>query len=757
MARQNATLIGLGEAQGKDPKAFTFQDPPLIAAPNTVITDLAGSPRTLPDPAKTLRPAFGNERISSGTIVLKPKERGPAGEPVWGFEGEDRVRFIGATWQNFSGTTGAYPYVGGGTTGEMIEITFYGTGLNILESSGSSRGLLASVDGGAEGANVLPDVGSLLSNRNYRPNIIYPIVANLALGTHTVRLRKSVSGYSLQSMGFEVITSGTQIRIPQGEILANGTKYTNPALRSIDYNTGFDGAPALNGRGGRVVEYMLPTGHVSKAIQQTDLTQRNLTDATHANEELLRSINFREFGANRADDFSTLADAVTDRAFIMDDGTTTLAGLAVRVFTSGGTLAAAPGVYTNGTTTAGGITLTFTGTGLDFVTNWGNSPETTSIYVDGILTGTIPYTANARSKLIKIVSGLPFGSHTVRLERGGGGSDFMNISDFLIYGPKRPTLPTGAVILQEYFLMANFVANATAGLFRISTGVLRKAAQREFLCVNGTGGTNDWALSGMSPANDIGGNNANTNRQNAYFEYTFFGTGFDLRFPTSTAGSANIQVSLQSLSTGGSLQNLTTTNFPSLVSSVYGTGVAFNAATGILDQLEASPALGNGFVVSGLPLALYKVRMLNNTASAYLLANAIDIITPVHYPNVKNGSLSLGPTVQFKSSQEVSGVDLTKAKAWLSFDGVNNLILASKNISAVIRNTGGVYYIFFDKPFKNNKYAEICSGNSFEVASIQSQKFHNSIQIQTANSAGANVDQPFSVVVFGELADEEDV
>lgn len=730
MGSTKSVLANIGSMLGKIPNSFTFQDPALINAPNTTILQINGSPRQLRDPSKTLNPILGTERIKVGFPILSTKEVGPNGEPVWRTsEDDDRVRLVG-NW-SMSSTTDGY-FTLSTTVNDYVEITFFGTALNILGKLDGARDWRASVDGGAEGANFINFTGSgVIGNRNYSQNQVVPVVSGLALGTHTVKIRHA-SG-NIVIYGFEIINSSSSIAIPQGEIFANGFKYINSTLQTSSYNSDFDGSPVLNGRGGRVVEYLSSSGIHGKVIQQTDAASAFLTTASHANEELLRRINFREFGSNRSDDFSTLADTVTDRAFTLDDGTTTLKGSAVRVFTSGGTLVNAPGVYTNSSGGAGGITLTFMGTGVDFITNFGNQSETTTIYVDGTSVGTVPYSANARNKLIKIASGLPYGIHTVRLERGGGGSDYMNISDFLIYGPKKPSIPSNSCEIKDYFLMGNYVAASTSadylGPFSKS-GCMFKSLLREMVYVG------SWSIGGIDPNAPGGPLVLSSSGTGDYIQHTFFGTGFEIG---GTYGAGTGFVFTLNIDGANYTGSAVATN-----STVWNSGASTWTASSTSGWLR----------VTGLSLGVHTIRLTKTGGTSVAQLSGLNIITPVHYPNSKIGSMSMGPKVPFQKDTDLTGVDLSKAKAWVMFDGPNSTIVASYNVAGVQTDSAGVYVIYFQKPFKNTKYVEVVSANSFEAASIFSQRRPSSLMVQTANSAGSNLAQQFSLAVFGELEEE---
>lgn len=602
---------------GNQIEELDFVSIPKIAVPFTTITDRA----QIPDLSQDLSVNFGVNRIPVGQIAKLENEFGPNGQSVFKLVNDrlDVIRFVGS-WSSQAVTGGVQ--AGTLVQNDYVEITFYGTGLNILTNVNTTFfDLRPSIDGGAEGANVMPNASPVLNSRNVTVLTVVPVASNLALGVHTIRLRNNgTAGQNIQSI--EILNETQNIRVRPGLQLVKGKRRTLSVEDLETFNSGFE-TGTLGTRGGRVVVYHKADGTIGKAVTPTDVAQLNLAAASHANEEVARVYNWREFGANRADDFSTVAGSSTDRAFTLDDGTTTLTGATIAINgASGGVALAIIGT--------GSITFTFVGTGLDVVrSDDAATIDVHTITVDGVNIGSLAAIGTANLvRTTRIVSGLPYGTHTVRITRSAG-SNGIGIRDFIVYQPKTPQIPATAKGIAAYNLMANFVANATAGELRMSTGVLRKAAVREFTYVNGTGGTSDWAINNGFTVYTAG-MNLETNRQNAYVEYTFFGTGFDFRFISASNRSANITVSLQALTSGGSLVAATTTNFPSLVSSVYGTGVAFNNSTGVLDQLDAAQTNGSGLVISGLPLGTYKVRFNNNTASAIIDINSLDIITPIH-------------------------------------------------------------------------------------------------------------------------------
>lgn len=620
-SEQDTNLLDIGNQI----EELDYVSIPKISVPNTQIVNRA----QIIDLSQDLNARMGVNRIQTQQLARVQNEFGPNGEPVFRVVNDrfDQLRFVG-NWTNYNANGGAGFQTSSST--DFCEITFYGTGLNLLGFFNSSTNITASVNGGAPSANIVPFTGSgVLTFRNYAANQIVNAVSNLTPGLHTVRLNFVTSSGQV-FFGFEILNETQNLRIRPGLQLVKGKARTLSVEDQEAFSSGFE-LGTLGTRGGRVVVYQKADGSIAKAVTPTDATQLNLASANHANEEVVRVYNFREFGANRADDFSTLAATASNRAFTLDDGTTTLVGLSAGVtsFSSIESLVAADSAATTD------YTFTFVGTGLDVTLFELGSATTkvTNVFIDGTNVGQINKVLDGRSKVVKIVSGLPYGTHTVRfnIPAAAGQSSPHNIQNFIVYQPKTPSIPAGAKAIAAYNDMADFAANTTAGVDTIATGVLRKTSLRELVYVNGTGGTSDWA-STLTVGTFINGTQVASDRLNAYVEYTFFGTGFESRFAAASNRSANITVSLQSLSTSGSLLAATTSNFPTLASSVYGTGVTFNSGTGVLDQNDAATTSGSGLRISNLPLGLWKVRFNNNAAGSFLSLDAIDIITPIHSP-----------------------------------------------------------------------------------------------------------------------------
>ena len=632
----------------------------LISATTTAGSPAAGTfyssiinRAAIPDLSQDLKARMGIERISVQQIYQLQNEFGSSGEPVFAALNDTfgQIRFVG-NWTNLVDNNGAYADTV--INNNYVEITFYGTGLNLLfVHSSATRTLTYSVDGGADSANILSTgYSSVLTGRNYAPNNIVPIVSGLSLGVHTIKITATTAAtQDIHVYGFEILNESSSVKIQPGIAYVGGQKLALSAQSSIAYNAAVTGT-----KGGRVLEYLSSSGARAQAFQAVNASAAYLTSADHTNEEIARIYRWREFGAGRTDDFSKSANGVvTNLVFTLDDGTTTLVTDSSFIFTTNSIENITPNAAGNF------LTITFVGTGLDILTNVGSgaSTDTFTATVDGTSVGSLG--AFTSLKTIKVASGLPYGTHTVKFTRVNVSGNAGAFVSFIVYQPKKPSLPLGAIELADYNVMADFVANSTAGLERISTGTLRKSGLREMI-YSGT-----WILSALDPTLFIFGYAATSSAAiNNYFEYTFFGTGFDCRLEAASVVSSTLNVTINGTS-------LTSANFPTAVFSTYGTGTGYNSGTGVLDMNDASTTRATGFVCSGLSLGRYTLRITTGNA-AQLNVNGIDIITPIHshksnlYGDLQN-TLSVGsnaisdnrkltPVKEIQSSQKFRGVAL---------------------------------------------------------------------------------------------------
>lgn len=602
------------------------------------------------DLTQDLKPRMGVERIATQQIYQLQNEFGPNGEQVFAAANDlnGQIRFVG-NWVNDNSTSGARI---DSTQNDFVEIVFYGTGLNALMLQwSSSLDARASVDGGAEGSNIASaSYSTVLNGRNYNANQVLNVVSGLTLGIHTVKIRNN-SANSFQVYGFELLNESSLVKVNPGISYIKGQKYVSAAQQSFAYNSAVTGT-----RGGRVLVYQSSDGTIGQAFQAVNSVAAYLSSADHTNEEIARTYSFREFGAGRGDDFSASVSGSNNLAFTLDDGTTTLVGSSVDTLSGisyGGVLLNANGSF---------LTITFIGTGLDFVRRDGanGGSDSYTVSVDGGTAQALASVGNTNQVLTKVCSGLPYGTHTVKIARVSAATYALGAIKFVVYQPKKPlsTLPAGSVELADYNVMANYVANATAGLETIAQGILRKTALRENIYI-GSG----WSATGVNPAAYVAGQGVGGAANGNSAQYTFFGTGFELRFYGFTSATTSALVTVD-----GSIPSGVTT-------SVYG-GAAYTAGTGSLN-MAAGSTLGCGFALSGLPLGLHTVKLTNNSASA-MQFETFDIITPIHstksnlYGDIQNtlpvGSCAISDNRKFTPSKD----SLPVQKAWAQAVGVTS-------------------------------------------------------------------------------------
>ncbi|CAB4125818.1 hypothetical protein UFOVP53_240 [uncultured Caudovirales phage] len=697
-----------------------------VTAPSTTIVNRAQVE------AGSLKAIAGVERIPCRSIVQSRTEFGSAGEPVYELDSKDsRIRFIGV-WTQTSAASGSQIY--SASVVSYAEIIFYGTGLNLLTVNDSalnySYGI--TVDGGVESTLAASGISNILSNRNYNPNTLTNITSGLTLGWHTVKIRPTNASYTLYFSSIEILNQRTDLAVLAGVAYGGAKQETLASLSTSAFNAGVTGA-----RGARVVKY-LQNNVISQAVTSVNAAAAYMISTDHTNEEVVRKINFREFGAQRSDDFSTLS-TLRAAVFTLDDGTTTLIGDSA-VGTDG------VGVAGNGT--GNFVTLTFVGTGLDIISGI-VATATSQILIDGISVAASNLYFNTIGTW-KICSGLPYGTHTVKFLNTSNATS-PRFNDFIIYQPKKPSIPSGAVEISDYNVMADFITSSSSANGFVPVGTLRKELSVRESTLTGTWG---MAIDGASGLFESGWSNAATVAASTV-SYTFYGTGFEWRGIGASTQVNNATLTIDTLAPN-------TTNFPTSVTSLLqtSTGATFTASTGVLAGTNAANNKMR-IQVSGLALGLHTIKWTTNSTAGFY-CDAIDVITPIHIntTSTKIGSLSLIDRRAFSPIIDKPDViDLAKAKAWVVFDSTNSKILSSMNVSAVLKTGTGQYTIFFVKPFKNNNYAATNGGQIQE-----SQIGANGIRIPSAcdiilrNSAGTASDSVFNTqVFFGELESEDEI
>jgi len=620
-AFSNEQISYLQSLMALSTQAFVDEQSDLISAPSTTIVNRSKIPNLTND----LRASMAIDRLTINQIYEVSGEQGPNGERVFGVHGDNRnlIRFVGNNWSQTHGSFGVGPVFSGTANGtDFIEVTFFGTDLNLLFSLSSytAFNITASVDGGADGPNLAPTAASgILAGRNYANNAVLNIAQNLSLGIHTVKLKiNTATGYTPIFTGFEFINESSTINVNPGTSYKSAKKYSTLTGSSITYSSDFESGSLHATRGGRVVVYQKSDGTIAKSATPTNSAQGNTTAADHSNEDLIRSFYWREFAAGRSDDMSSLgASSATHRAFTIDDGSTSIQGSSLITANFDGV----------GPTTSGNsLYFTFVGTGLDIEIAGNDGLAYSSSYsfeIDGVTvsggtqTGAVIFGRTNRNgiKRLKIVSGLPYGTHSFRLNFVVAGTGEV-IRRFHVYGPKKPIVPETAIELADYNVMANYSAAGVAGNTiqdhaDMYSGTLWKSSIREFT-FGGTG----WNIPTLTTNHSSlpGGYYVMSNVNNDYVEYTFFGTGIAVQLTDSSAGTSTFTAAIDGTPTAGATDKISITD--------NGAGsYTVNTVTGFLAAR---------LVFSGLSLGLHKIRLTKTAGSGNFAFVGMHIITPIH-------------------------------------------------------------------------------------------------------------------------------
>lgn len=468
------------------------------------------------------------------------------------------------------------------------------------------------------------------------------------------------------------------------------------------------------------------------SVKETAYDFLALSATDHSKEEIIRTISFREFSSNFATDFGVEnlpTSGNNDRAFTLDDGTTTLLGNNIY------------GHPTNAGLTFNDINgyfvITFVGTGLD-IEYRGGTVVCGNVYVDGINVGTWAQGDT------KICSGLPYGTHTVWIDNSIYGAPFSVFENLIVYGPKKPELSQDELELADYNIMADYdnslitAHNSSAFLVReMSQGVIRKMNTREYAYT----GTSNVAT--VSTA-QISGYTIGILNTNSSAEYSFFGTGFVFKVGFTSTGIRDFDILVDGVP-----------NDSAVLLNGNGTNEGGGNYTVPNSELES-------FEITGLPLGLHTVKIVIKTNAGTMYPH-LEIITPIHIndSSFKVGNLSLSDKRKAAdiAEENKNKIDWTRAKALLVYDQNNFTILYSKNISAVVESAAGQFFVYFKHPFKDkNSYTVSFGGNLPEVEIADATRFKNHLRVIQRVSGGGSTDSGWiTMAFFGELENEEDI
>jgi hypothetical protein len=139
------------------------------------------------------------------------------------------------------------------------------------------------------------------------------------------------------------------------------------------------------------------------------------------------------------------------------------------------------------------------------------------------------------------------------------------------------------------------------------------------------------------------------------------------------------------------------------------------------------------------------LRTEQNSANAYVTAPAVD-------------QRQVNEMVRGLANEMPAGVDITKAKAWISIDGTGTVAIHSSfNIESIADNGTGQYYIYFATPFKNDDYIAVATPglSNCLVANIANiSTYRCRVLIMTTTDGNGQDTDPIFVVFFGELDNE---
>jgi hypothetical protein len=650
-------FVQLYEAQGNSFQAVINQTS-LMSATSTTGTPAAGTfyssitnRASITDLSSNLKAQIGFDRMPVPGAYQIQGEFGPNLEPIYGVIGDifGQIRFGGAILSSGDASGAGVSFA---VLNDFMEVTFYGTGLNIgFQTYSVANDFRVSVDGGAEGSNIWTGTtySSALTNRNYDTFQGINVASGLTLGVHTVKIRANSATAAARVQSIEVITVNTtaaNVQVNPGIAYIQGKKYTTASAVTFAYNAGITGT-----KGGRTLVYQNGDGTIGTAFQAVDATSLTFTNTNHQNEEIAQIVHFREFGSSRSDDFMSLGSSAANKAFTLSDNLTTLSSLNGIIDPNiGEALSVLSG-------TANFTLLVFIGTGIDVMlqqTATGFTRSMTYSIDGGASIGTTTYTTTQNPVWVKLASGLPYGTHTLKLSNGSASLNAPGIVKFAIYQPKKPTLPSGTVELADFNNFANYdgtTATSTTDNTQMPTGVLLKSPVREFT-YTGAG----WSIIGVDNASTTGNtSNSGTNGDNVNF--TFFGTGFNISMWGQSGGTYAYSVTVDGAlnSTGVARSNMV------------------NSGSGIYTSTTTTARAPCRVEFTGLTLGFHTVTIAKTSGTPGIQIQNINIITPIHAYKFANNDIMNSTLVGSQSISDnrntTAVINAPTPKAWAQATG----------------------------------------------------------------------------------------
>ena len=514
------------------------------------------------------------------------------------------------------------------------------------------------------------------------------ITATLGINTLRIEPYSS-SGHNTKIHALELIAQDTsstanrsKIQIPSQNVVSYGKKFTvsgtphydpfngftnGTSLHSAFVDTatslGLDSAPGSSAKwaisstnnirpynGGRVVKWVDSSGTIKTSVTMmppnaqnigttasNEITTPSATNTTttpnmsddaidHSLSEVAKTYNWREFGngaANGNANATYYADASMmdgstqdDTAFVMDDGLTS--------FACNDTRASTDTINIQPNTDGAYYSYTFIGTGVTF--NRSSSGDV------------------ART----VAQNLPYGTHIVKVYRDADSTPDITIdgiayadlaadnmtTGFFAYGiikevifhqPKKPPIPEDAVVIADYMLMADFVAQTSEGVENISKGVRLTAPSRDMYYNRSAGSflSNPFNVEPGASQFHINcwqGNASGTETR----ILPFFGDSFCMTFTTNSDTNTTAMPLTAGSAGTTALNNWTLTSGGSSVTSLSAAGSLVCAASG-----------AKGFVCAkagaSVELGIQQLKSVGTIASGgYHYQRTFGVHTPIH-------------------------------------------------------------------------------------------------------------------------------
>jgi len=428
--------------------------------------------------------------------------------------------------------------------------------------------------------------------------------------------------------------------------------------------------------------------------------------------DTLREFNrftFVDLGVKQSIDFAYLlsSGASTSKFFTLSDGTTSIAAQSVAYVSTG---IDGADIALNMLSSSSQLRIRAVASQLDILVANTSALTGILISIDGSPANLVNFSGGGLTRYT-VWTNARYQTHEAQITNAAG----LDIVGFILYEPTHSVALQGTLLATQN-IVANYDSSISTDGSIVPTGSVAVDPYKFGMFINsggsGTPWTTNFSFSGSGGSyNPYWGRYTWTNQANAYFEYIFFGDGFEIEYLAyGDRGIAAITID----GNPATLANFPTASFKGI-----------SLTTGMIDMYQNIPILPPArtkFSMSGIPTGAHTLKVLCNYTKNGSSTDFIINICTVYEVN-SYGYMSYTPSKDIKMSSFVDGLNWVRddrnfdsipvAKdPPLSLVRVNSQSVATQDVRAdkiLLTTSTSLVAVTFPVPFSDSDYFLNCN------------------------------------------------